>query len=134
MKRILISVIAVVLSVCLTVGAAAEFDLSSFSVDELNELIIAAQNEILAKGGDVVIQAGKYTVGVDIGVGSYDIKYIDESLYASTCDIRDQDGKYLDTVYLTYGNWTHAILVEGQTIDFHTNCYIRRGVKLGFAG
>ena len=133
MKKTAASVIALVLCICISVSAAAEFDLKGLTINELNELISAAQNEILSKGGDVVIPAGKYTVGVDIGAGSYDIKFDNDGLMASTCDIRDEDGKYADTVYMTYGNWTHMILIAGQTIEIKTNCFIRRGVKLGFS-
>ena len=80
MRRGFAAVIALVLCICLAVVALADYDLSGLSVNELNELIAAAQKEILDKGGDVKIPGGKYVVGMDIAPGSYDMRFADDAL------------------------------------------------------
>ena len=132
MKKITAIVIAVVLCICMATGGAAEFDLSGLSVNELNELIAAAQNEILAKGGDVIIPGGKHEVGVAIAAGTYDIKFADESRMAASYIIRDVEGNVFEDGSMTYGSWTHITLRTGQTIEFNPPCYIRKGTRLGF--
>ena len=132
MKKITAAVIAAVLCICISFTAFAEFDLSGLSVNELNELIAAAQKEILDKGGDVVIPGGKYAVGMDIAPGSYDMKFADESLMTSTYLIRDVEGNVFEDGSMAYGGWTHMTLKDGQKLELQSPCYVRKGTRLGF--
>ena len=132
MKKITAAVIAAVLCICISFTAFAEFDLSVLSVNELNELIAAAQKEIFDKGGDVIIPGGKYVVGMDIAPGSYDIKFADESRMAASYIIRDVEGNVFEDGSMTYGIWTHITLKDGQKIEFSPPCYIRKGTRVGF--
>ena len=124
--------IAVILCICISAAAFAEFDLSSMTVNELNELIIAAQNEILSKGGDVVIPNGKYAVGVDIAPGSYDFKFSDKSLMTATYIIRDVEGNVFDNGAMAYGTWVHLTLKDGQKLELQSPCFVRKGTRVGF--
>ena len=132
MRRVVAAVIALVLCICLSVSALAEFDLSGMSVNELNELIAAAQKEIFDKGGDVIIPGGKYVVGMDIAPGSYDIKFADESRMAASYIIRDVEGKIIEDGSMTYGIWSHITIRDGQKIEFKPPCYIRKGTRVGY--
>ena len=132
MKKITAGILAVVLCICLTSATLAEFDLSGLTVNELNELIAAAQKEIFDKGGDVVIPGGKYVVGMDIAPGSSDIKFADESRMAASYIIRDVEGNVIEDGSMTYGIWTHITLKDGQKIEFNPPCYIRKGTRVGF--
>ena len=132
MKKITAAVIAAVLCICISFTAFAEFDLSGLSVNELNELIAAAQKEILDKGGDVVIPGGKYAVGMDIAPGSYDMKFADESLMTATYLIRDVEGNVFEDGSMAYGVWTHMTLKDGQKLELQSPCNVRKGTRLGF--
>lgn len=132
MKRTIAAVIAAVLCICISAAAVAEFDLSGLSVNELNELIAAAQKEIFDKGGDVVIPGGKYAVGMDIAPGSYDMKFADESLMTSLYLIRDVEGNVLEEGSMAYGSWSHITLRDGQKLELQSPCYIRKGTRVGF--
>ncbi len=131
-KTTAVIIIAFVLCICICAGACAEFDLSGLSINELNELIAAAQKEILDKGGDVTIPAGKYAVGMDIAPGSYDMKFADKSLMTAVYRIRDGEGSLLEEGYMTYGNWTHLTLKDGQKLELQSSCFVRKGTRLGF--
>ena len=132
MKKITAAAVAAVLCICISLSALAEFDLSGLSVNELNELIAAAQKEILDKGGDVVIPGGKYAVGMDIAPGSYDMKFADESLMTATYLIRDVEGNVFEEGSMAYGSWTHMTLKDGQKLELQSPCYVRKGTRLGF--
>ena len=132
MKKITVIVIAAVLCICMAAGALAEFDLSGLSVNELNELIAAAQKEILDRGGDVLIPGGRYAVGMDIAPGSYDMKFADESLMTATYLIRDVEGNVFEEGSMAYGAWSHFMLKDGQKLELQSPCYVRKGTRLGF--
>ena len=132
MKKITAAVVAAIFCICLSAAVFAEFDLSGLSVNELNELIAAAQKEILDKGGDVVIPGGKYAVGMDIAPGSYDMKFADESLMTATYLIRDVEGNVFEEGSMAYGSWTHMTLKDGQKLELQSPCYVRKGTRLGF--
>ena len=132
MKKITAAAVATVLCICISLSALAEFDLSGLSVNELNELIAAAQKEILDKGGDVTIPAGRYAVGMDIAPGSYDMKFADESLMTATYLIRDVEGNIFEEGSMAYGSWTHMTLKDGQKLELQSPCYVRKGTRLGF--
>ncbi len=132
MRKTVAAVLALILCLCLSAAALAEFDLSGLSVDDLNELIAQAQKEIFDKGGDVVIPGGKYVVGMDIAPGSYDIRFADESRMAAEYIIRDVEGNILEDGSMTYGIWTHITIRDGQKIEFKPPCYIRKGTRVGY--
>ena len=132
MRKVFAAVIAVVMCICISAAAFAEFDLSGLSVNELNELIAAAQKEILDKGGDVTIPAGRYAVGMDIAPGSYDMKFADESLMTAIYLIRDVEGNVFEEGSMAYGSWTHMTLKDGQKLELQSPCYVRKGTRLGF--
>ena len=132
MRKVFAAVIAVVLCICISAAAFAEFDLSGLSVNELNELIAAAQKEILDKGGDVTIPAGRYAVGMDIAPGSYDMKFADESLMTATYLIRDVEGNIFEEGSMAYGSWAHITLKDGQKLELQSPCYVRKGTRIGF--
>ena len=117
MKKSLAAVIAAVLCICLSAAVFAEFDLSGLSVNELNELIAAAQKEILDRGGDVVIP---------------NMKFADESLMVATYLIRDVEGNVFENGNMDYGSWTHLTLKDGQKLELQSPCYVRKGTRLGF--
>ncbi len=121
-----------ILCICISASVCAEFDLSGLSVNELNELIAAAQKEILSKGGDVVIPGGKYVVGMDIAPGSYDMKFADESLMTATYLIRDVEGNVIENKSMAYESWAHLTLKDGQKLELQTSCYVRNGTRHGF--
>ena len=132
MRKSIAAVIAAVLCICLSAAVFAEFDLSGLSVNELNELIAAAQKEIMDRGGDVVIPNGKYVVGMDIAPGSYDMKFADKSLMVATYLIRDVEGNVFENGNMDYGSWTHLTLKDGQKLELQSPCYVRKGTRLGF--
>ena len=132
MRKTLLSAFTVIICFCLSAAAFAEFDLSGMKIDELNELINAAQNEILAKGGDAVIAKGKYTVGTDFAAGTYELKISDESRMAASYYIRDVEGMLIEEGHMNYGEWEHITLRTGQTIELSAAYFIRKGTRVGF--
>ncbi len=132
MRKTVAAVLALILCLCLSAAALAEFDLSGLSVDDLNELITQAQKEIFDKGGDVVIPGGKYVVGMDIAPGSYDMKFADESLMTAAYLIRDVEGNVIENESMAYESWAHLTLKDGQKLELQTSCYVRKGTRLGF--
>lgn len=131
MKKLIASILAIVLCFSLSVMAIAEVDLASMSVNELNELRVQIENEILSKGGDVRIETGTFVGGTDIAPGSYEFKKIEEGTNA-TYLLSRADGSDFIADFISHETYTRIIINEGDELQITDPCYIRKGGKIGF--
>lgn len=130
MKKFISILLIIVLSFTLTISVFADFDLSSMDVNELNELRAAVDDEILAKGGNVLIAGGDYVVGVDIAPGTYEFALVKQN-YAFLTHI-DVNGEILTELIMGVDQYQRIKLEENQTLELEQPCYMRKGAMIGF--
>ncbi len=130
MKKIISLAILVFIILTIVPFSFADVDLKSMTIEELNELISQAQNEILLKGGDTIVSAGDYTAGVDIASGTYEFKMVNDDLLKTYTVMKD--GKLADSKYLSPNEFTRIRLEDGQTLHIYTSCYLRKASLIGF--
>ncbi len=131
MKKLIVSLLTLVLCLSLSFLAFAEVDLTSKSVNELNELRVQIESEILNKGGDVRIETGTFIGGADIAPGSYEFKMIEED-FLTTYILYPADGSSFIANYIESDAYTRITINEGDKLELSDPCYIRKAGKIGF--
>ena len=130
MKRFISFTLALVLCFSLSIPALAAIDVSSMSINELNELLGEIENQILKKGGDVQIPDGTYFGGTDIAAGSYDFKAVNADLV--TYFIYPKGDKPMSADYIDSDSYTRITINEGDKFMITDPCYMRKAAKFGF--
>lgn len=130
MKKLISLVISLIVVLSLTVPSFADVDLKSMDVNALNDLRIAVENEILAKGGDIQIASGKFKCGKDIAPGSYELKLLEDKFAAY--HIYNSKNEELDVNYLQYSSYVKVTLEDGMTLELSHPCFVRKAGTIGF--
>ncbi len=129
MKKIFCACLISILLFSLSISAFAEVDLSSMSVDELNELRMQIENEIVKKGGDLQIGSGTYIGGEDIAPGTYELKVIGDTL--TTYMLYPAEGNFVAD-YITDEAYTRITINNGDKLELIDPCFLRKAAKIGF--
>lgn len=129
MKKIFCACLISILLFSLSISAFAEVDLSSMSVDELNELRMQIENEIVKKGGDLQIGSGTYIGGEDIAPGTYELKVIGDTL--TTYMLYPAEGNFVAD-YITDEAYTRITINDGDKLELIDPCFLRKAAKIGF--
>ena len=109
MKKLFCAVLSIVIVMLSVTSLAESIDLSTYSDDELCELLDRVQAELVNRGvgRSAELLHGKYYVGKDIPAGQYDVFYEYEEgegfyLYVYY-DEESNDIKYIETI----SDWGH---------------------------
>lgn len=129
MKKLLVSILLCSALFALPV-MAADIDLGSMTLEELQELDALVEAEILAKGGGEVIGAGLYEAGKDIKAGDFELKSGNGKsstviLFPSK-ESADSDSRYLAYEFLSDGKGLTIGMQDGYVLYLDGSLYIKQ--------
>ena len=127
-KRIGAALLCCTMAYAAPVMAAETVDLSSMTLEELQELRESLDAEILAKGGGEVIGAGLYEAGVDIIPGTFTFTAGDDSaniIVYETKEEEENDGNYVIWEFAEEGEKVSVSLKGGNTLYLSNGLYIK---------